>query len=219
MDSARRLTAWALLTLVGTVAFPLHADKIYKKVGAPVEGNILEETARGIKVGTRDGMRFDVTADDIDQSQGIYGVEREENSPDWIRGKTAFKEGHYSDAADAFDRANRSEKKDPWTKAYALFFLGESYRLLGRTNKDANKRAADAYDACLKEFPEHRFSPMAKFGRVEALLQGGDVGKAKQELEPLKTAGFSGCALQKVKLMSAQIMEREEKHKEAATQY
>ncbi|MFH1022554.1 MAG: tetratricopeptide repeat protein [Planctomycetota bacterium] len=206
---------WIAGVLAAAAFVPLaRADKVYKKSGgAPVEGFVTEESVSVIKV-KKDGFISEIKAEDVDR------VEREPvTCPEYIRAWKAFQERNFADAAESFEKASNSGKKDPWTRTYALFYAAECYRHLGASSKDAGQRAVDAYNLYLKENPNHLFLNGARSGRIECLIQVGNMAEADKAVSELLTAGLAGCALARVKLLQAQILERQDKFKEAAAKY
>ncbi len=163
----------------------------------------------------------------------IQGSNQEEPTGNIAEVIRANKDTRYRGAEDKFRRgdlngaigdfrividAPRPRPEHEWQKHYALFFLGEAYRMTGDSGK-----AIDAYERLLKDNEKSRFYGPAKLGLGLCKLARGDRAGARalfSELEGEAKSKKLGERWEFAALLAnAEVLEAEGKIKDALERY
>jgi tetratricopeptide (TPR) repeat protein len=190
MRGAKMLIAAAVAIIAlaaADYAFAQDEDTIVISLGPgstqDIRCKILRETYNSVlyKVGASRQ-----TANTEDVVDVIHG-----DAPHGFRtGDENRKNGNWSEAIDDFKKV-LNDRKD-WVKAYAQFYLADSYRMWGLSDSSKLSEAVKEYEVFLSKFTDHRFVPNALYGKAQASIRAGLSSKATEAYTKLGSGNYGG---------------------------
>jgi tetratricopeptide (TPR) repeat protein len=122
-------------------------------------------------------------------TENVVDVVHGDAPPNYLTAQNALNDGNYDRATQGFDACVKHERAD-WVKAYAQFYLAESYRFWGQSDPAKLEDAIREYEVYLSKNTDHRFVPNAYYGKAIAASAAGQDAKAKAAFDDLATGNY-----------------------------
>ncbi len=100
------------------------------------------------------------------------------------------KNGNWSQAIEEFKKL-LNDRKD-WVKAYAQYYMAESYRMWGMSDSSKLQDAVKEYEVFLSKYTDHRFVPEALYGKALAADKANMKDKARESFTKLGSGNYGG---------------------------
>lgn len=177
----------SVVLTVGPVLAQEARDRVELTSGAFVNGKVLEESWKGVKLDKDlDGKADEVIA--LDKVKDIvYG-----DQPKYMKDAILLrpKADQQQEYIDTLKRAYFDKTSSKWILQHAYYDIAKEYEKLSVTNGDYVPKTLEAYQKLLDDIPDSRYAPQLRTDLGDMFLARGELEQARKNFQGAIGSGF-----------------------------